>query len=112
MHPRAMVLKLEYTLESPKPLVINADLEAPASEIWTWEIWNESQEFTFCKFFFFFFFFYKILILSQATMLRRIKKRRKVSIKTNMVLYRVIYYSSMDRGAWKATVLGVAELSD
>ena len=33
MHPRAMVLKLEYTLESPKPLVINADLEAPASEI-------------------------------------------------------------------------------
>ena len=47
--PRAMVLKLEYTLESPKPLVINADLGAPASEIWTWEIWNESQEFTFCK---------------------------------------------------------------
>lgn len=48
MYPRAMVLKLEYTLESPKPLVINADLGAPASEIWIGEIWNESQEFTFC----------------------------------------------------------------
>ena len=55
---------------------------------------------------------YKILILSQATLLRGIKKRRKISIKTSMVLYRVIYYSSMDRGAWKATVLGVAGLSD
>ena len=55
---------------------------------------------------------YKILILSQATMLRRIKKRRKISIKTSMVLYRVIYYSSMDRGAGKATVLRVVGLSD
>ena len=55
---------------------------------------------------------YKILILSQPTMLRRIRKRRKISIKTSMVLCRVIYYSSMDRGAWKATVLGVAGLSD
>ena len=55
---------------------------------------------------------YKILVLSQPTMLRRIRKRRKISIKTSMVLYRVIYYSSMDRGAWKATVLGVAGLSD
>ena len=77
-----MVLKLEYTLESPKPLVINADLEAPASEIWTWEIWNESQEFTFCKFFFFFFFFFtKFWFWAKQPCLEGLRREEKSALK-------------------------------
>lgn len=90
-----MGLKFPCTVESPKSLVINAEVGAPTSKIWIQEIRHGVGGRCSCITNV----LYKILILKQMTMLWETKKnRRKISIKTSMLFFRIKYYRSQRYG--------------